>query len=164
MKGKILSLLALFIALSVVGAAIKVPAVVGSVALDAFPALLAAVLLGSGAGAIVAAGGHLVSALFGGMPLGPMHLLVAIEMSLIVFFFGALYRTGKKYIAAFWFVFGNTLLAPLPFLLLMGVGFYIAIVPSLLIGSIINVVVSLLLIPRLTPLFVPSLSEGIMKS
>ena len=37
---KMLSLLALFIALSAVGAAIKIPAVVGSVALDASPALL----------------------------------------------------------------------------------------------------------------------------
>ncbi|MDZ5474217.1 ECF transporter S component [Bacillus sp. 31A1R] len=164
MKVKTLSLLALFIALAVVGAAIKVPAVVGSVALDTFPALLATVLIGSGAGAIVAAGGHLISALFGGMPLGPMHFLVALEMSLIVFFFGALYRKGKKYMAAIWFVLSNTLLAPLPFLFLMGMGFYMAIVPSILIGSLINIVVSFLLIPRVAQFFVPSLLEGTMKS
>jgi len=164
LKRKTLSLLALFIALSVVGASIKIPAIVGSVALDAFPALLAAALLGGGAGALVAGGGHLVSALLGGLPLGPLHIVVAIEMSLLVFIFSRLYHRGRnKYTAAISFVIGNALLAPLPFLFLMGVGFYTAIVPSLMIGSVINVIVSILLIPKLEPFFASSLSERIAK-
>lgn len=53
MNIKKITLLALFIGLSVVGAMIKIPAVVTSVALDAFPALLAAVYFGPLAGGIV---------------------------------------------------------------------------------------------------------------
>src|SRR5699024_11807817 len=56
---KKISLLALFIALSVIGSFIKIPAVVGSIALDAFPALLAVVLIGTTAGAVVAGMGHI---------------------------------------------------------------------------------------------------------
>lgn len=52
MNVKKISTLALLIALSVVGAMIKIPAVVASVSLDSFPALLAGALLGGGAGAI----------------------------------------------------------------------------------------------------------------
>ncbi|MFD1851598.1 hypothetical protein [Oceanobacillus bengalensis] len=40
MGARKMSILALFITLSVIGAAIKVPAILGSVALDSFPALL----------------------------------------------------------------------------------------------------------------------------
>ena len=43
MNTKKMSLLALFVALSIIGAMIKIPAVVGSVALDAFPALVVVV-------------------------------------------------------------------------------------------------------------------------
>lgn len=40
-----MSLIALFIALSVIGAAIKIPAIIGSIALDVFPAILAGAFL-----------------------------------------------------------------------------------------------------------------------
>lgn len=152
LKGKMLSWLALFTALSVVGASIKIPAVVGSVALDVFPALLAAVLIGARPGAIVAAFGHLLSALFGGFPLGPMHILIAGEMAVLVWIFGGLYK-NKRIIASALFVLGNAFAAPLPFIFLMSMGFYVTLVPSLLIGSMINVIIGLLLIPRLSGLF-----------
>jgi len=54
-----MSLLALFIALSVIGASIKSPAVIGSVALDVFPALFSSVLIGKRTGAVVAGLGHM---------------------------------------------------------------------------------------------------------
>ncbi|EIJ79893.1 hypothetical protein PB1_05997 [Bacillus methanolicus PB1] len=142
-------LAALFTALSVVGASIKIPAVIGSIALDSFPALLASVLLGSGAGAFIAALGHLLSALLGGMPLGPFHLLIALEMAVLVWIFGNIYRTGSRKIAGFIFLIGNAFLAPLPFLFIMGKEFFIAILPSLFIGSLFNIAVALLMIPRL---------------
>ncbi|MDR7001818.1 ECF transporter S component [Neobacillus niacini] len=150
--GKMVSWLALFTALSVVGASIKIPAFVDSVALDVFPALLAAALLGGRAGAIAAAFGHLLSAMFGGFPLGPMHLLIAGEMALLVWMFGVLYKKNRI-AASILFVLGNTFAAPLPFIYLMSKSFYLMIVPSLLAGSIINVVIGLVLIPRLSGLF-----------
>lgn len=148
MNIKKVSLLALMIALSAVGASIKIPAVVDSVALDALPALLAAALLGPGAGAITGALGHLLSALIGGFPLGPMHFLIAPEMAVLVWIFGVFYK-NKKILAGLLFIVGNAFVAPIPFIFLMSMGFYIAIVPSLLIGSAINTVLAWILIPRL---------------
>lgn len=136
-------------ALSVVGAMIKIPAIVGSVALDVFPALLASVLFGAGAGAVVGAFGHLLSALIGGFPLGPMHVLIAIEMAVLVWAFGSLYKK-KKLLASIVFIIGNSFVAPLPFVFLMNIGFYLGIVPSLLIGSILNTIIALVAIPRLS--------------
>lgn len=152
MKMQMVSWLAMFTALSAVGAAIKIPAVVGSVALDVFPSLLAAALLGSGPGAIVAAFGHLLSAVLGGFPLGPSHFFIAVEMAVLVWLFGILYKNGKKASATVLFILGNAFVAPIPFIFLMSKEFYLAIVPSLLIGSIINTAITLVAIPRLSSL------------
>jgi hypothetical protein len=158
MSIKKISLLALMIALSAVGASIKIPAIVDSVALDALPALLAAALLGVRAGAITGALGHLLSALIGGFPLGPMHLLIAVEMALLVWIFGVLYNRNKKIVAGLVFVAGNAFVAPIPFIFLMNIGFYTAIVPSLVIGSAINTILALILIPRLS-----SIAQHVLK-
>jgi uncharacterized membrane protein len=163
MKGKMVGWLALFIALSAVGAAIKIPAIVGSVALDAFPSLMAAAFFGGGAGAIVGALGHLLSAMLAGFPLGTMHFLIAVEMAVLVWIFGLLYKNNKKVLASAFFIIGNSFLAPLPFILLMSKGFYLAIVPSLLIGSIINMVVFLFVFPRLSALFKERITKNGVK-
>lgn len=147
MSRRKISLLAVFIGLSVVGSSIKIPAIIGSVALDTFPALLAAAFLGGGAGAVVAGLGHMISAFLGGMPMGPLHIVVAVEMAILAFLFA--YTWKKRWLASSLFVFGNTILAPMPFIFLYDWAFYIALVPSLLIGSIVNTVVALLLIPRI---------------
>ncbi|NWQ41575.1 ECF transporter S component [Bacillus sp. EB106-08-02-XG196] len=163
MKNRKLILLALFTALSAVGAAIKIPAPIGSVAFDVFPALLAAALLGSGAGAIVGALGHLLSALIAGFPLGPLHILIAIEMALLVFIFGVLYKKNKKGTASILFVLANAFAAPLPFIFIMNKAFYFALVPSLLVGSIVNTVIALVAIPRLKALVKQDLIEKDVK-
>lgn len=163
MKGKMVSWLAMLTALSAVGAAIKIPAIVGSIALDIFPALIAAALLGSGAGAIVAAFGHLLSAVIGGFPLGPMHFLIAAEMAVLVWLFGRLYRNSHKVSATVLFILGNSIAAPLPFIFLMNLGFYLAIVPSLLIGSILNTGIAIVVIPRLSSMFLGKLVKNEVK-
>ena len=96
MNIKKISLISLFIALSVAGASIKIPAIVSSVALDMVPALLAGVILGGGPGALIALLGHLLSAFIGGMPLSPFHFMIAVEMALLVWLFAIVYRKGKK--------------------------------------------------------------------
>lgn len=153
MNGKQASILAMFIALSVVGALIKIPAIVGSVAIDLFPALIAAVLLGGRSGALIASFGHLLSALIVGMPLGPFHLLVAAEMAGLVWVFGNLYRGERKILAIMTFIIGNGFIAPLPFLFFVGTGFYTALVPSLVVGSLLNISLAIVLLPRLSLIF-----------
>ncbi|WP_270180073.1 ECF transporter S component [Alkalihalobacillus sp. CinArs1] len=153
MNGKQASILASFIALSVVGALIKVPAIVGSVAFDVFPALIASVLIGSRSGAIIASFGHLLSALIVGLPLGPLHLLIAFEMAALVYLFGKLYRSTNKTWAMVLFILGNAVVAPLPFLFILGSGFYVALIPALFIGSLFNLVLASVLIPRVGAIF-----------
>jgi uncharacterized membrane protein len=149
MSIKKISLISLFIALSVAGASIKIPAIVSSVALDMVPALLGGVMFGSIPGAIIAFVAHLLSALLGGMPLGPFHLLIGLEMAVLVWLFAIFYKKGMRWLASILFIVGNTLVAPLPFLFLMGMGFYLGMLPSLFIGALINTVIALLLAPRL---------------
>lgn len=155
-----LTLIALFIALSVIGAAIKIPAIIGSVALDAFPALLAGAFFGAIPGALVGGFGHMVSALIGGMPLGPLHAIVAVMMALLVYIFAFLFRKGKKTLASVFFVVSNTLIAPFPFIFIMDLAFYMALVPSLFIGSLFNTIIALLLIPRLVTIFEGAYQKG----
>lgn len=148
-----LSLIALFIALTVIGAMIKIPAVIGSVALDIFPSLVIAVLVGNVPGMVVASIGHLISALISGMPLGPLHILVAIEMALIVAIFSIFYKRNQKIFAVIIFLILNGVVAPLPFILLFSLPFYISLVPSLIVGSLLNVMLGIIFIPRLANLF-----------
>ncbi|WP_085991587.1 ECF transporter S component [Oceanobacillus senegalensis] len=163
MNSRKISILALFIALSVVGAATKIPAIIGSVALDAFPALLAGTFFGIGAGAVVGGFGHMVSALIGGMPMGALHVVIAIEMALLVAMFTILIERGKNIFAAIIFVIGNVLLAPAPFIFLFGVEFYMALIPSLFIGSVLNVLVALIVYSRIRPFFVATYFKEEMK-
>ncbi|WP_338471480.1 ECF transporter S component [Niallia sp. XMNu-256] len=149
MNIKKISLISLFIALCVAGASIKIPAVVSSVALDMVPALVGSVMLGSLPGATIAFIGHLLSALFGGMPMGPLHLLVGLEMAALVWLFAIFYKKGYRLLASVLFVTGNTVFAPLPFLFLIGSGFYVGLMPSLFIGSVFNTGIALILAPRL---------------
>lgn len=155
--------MAVFIALTVVGGAIKIPAIIGSVALDSFPAIVAAALLGGIPGAIVGGLGHMVSALIGGMPLGPMHFLIAIEMALLVWVFAYFYHKGSKWTASILLVLGNTFAAPLPFIFLISKAFYVSMVPSLLIASILNTVLAVIVAPRLASIMKPAVAGKFQK-
>ncbi|HBT18450.1 MAG TPA: ECF transporter S component [Clostridiaceae bacterium] len=87
---------ALFVAFSVLGASIKIQ---GSIALDAFPAFLGAILLGPGFGFIIAVVGHLFSAFFSGFPLTVvLHLCTGVLMGLVVYGYGLL----RHYTNRFW--------------------------------------------------------------
>lgn len=141
-------MLALWIALAAIGGILKVPVGFGSIALDSAPAILASLFLGPMAGGLVAGAGHFLSALTGGFPLGPFHLIIALEMAGLTIVFALLYRKSKVCaFIAFWL--GNGLLLPLPFLLLIGQAFYITIAPSLLIGALCNIGVTILVLPKL---------------
>lgn len=89
------TLLVMFISLSVIGSLIKIPFTIGSIALDSAPAVVAAVLLGPTAAAVVASVGHVVSALFGGFPLGPL-LATGVNLAIAVVVSKALQRAWGK--------------------------------------------------------------------
>ena len=146
-----ISAIAIFIALSAVGAMIKIPSPIGSIALDSFPALLAAVILGPVSGAIVAGLGHIISAFIGGMTLGPFHFLIMVEMAVLTWMFSILYINGKKVGAFFLFFISNAFVLALPFAFLISPGFYTLLVPGLTVATAVNVVLAVLLLPRLEP-------------
>ena len=148
MKIRKISVIALFVSLSVVGAYIKIPAPVASVALDIFPALVAGVVIDRKAGALVAGFGHFISAFFGGLPLGIFHLMVAFEMALIVWLFAIIYRS-KPIIASLLFVFLNGVVASIPFIFIISLEFYLTLIPSLTIASAVNVILAVIILPRL---------------
>ncbi|PEL05180.1 ECF transporter S component [Bacillus sp. AFS017336] len=90
-------LLSLFIALSAVLSNIKI---VYSIAFDSLPAFLAAIILSPIAGGIVGALGHLLTAFTSGFPFTiPVHLFIALQMLVIVWIFGVLFKKINKYIA-----------------------------------------------------------------
>ncbi|MFJ7994307.1 ECF transporter S component [Peribacillus frigoritolerans] len=146
-----ISAIAIFIALSAVGAMIKIPSPIGSIALDSFPALLAAVILGPVSGAIVAGLAHIISAFIGGMTLGPFHFLIMVEMAVLTWLFSILYINGKKVGAFFLFFISNAFVLALPFAFLISPGFYTLLVPGLTVAAAVNVVLAVLLLPRLEP-------------
>ena len=97
MNTKRIVLLSLFIALSAVLSNIKIAY---SIAFDSLPAFLAAMMISPIAGGIVGALGHLLTAITSGFPFTvPVHLFIAIQMLVIVWIFGVLFKKMNQYIA-----------------------------------------------------------------
>lgn len=142
-----LALAALFISLSAIGGMIKIPLGIASIALDSMPALVAVLFFSAPLAGTIAAFGHLISALFGGMPLGPFHLIIAIEMWAVVWLFAKLHQAGKRWLKWAAFIIGNGVLAALPFYFLLSPAFFYASVPGLVIAALINAGVAALLMP-----------------
>jgi len=140
-KIKQLTLMGMFIALSAVGAVIKVPSPTGTVALDSAPGFLAALILGPSYGAAATALGHLFTSFFTGFPLTiPIHLIISIEMAI----FAAAFAYFKRFNLPTAVVATSILngfaapasLIPLPG---YGIGFFSAMLFPLIIGSTINI-------------------------
>ncbi|MGB6407054.1 MAG: ECF transporter S component [Planococcus donghaensis] len=148
MTTKKLALAALFISLSAIGGMIKIPLGIASIALDATPALVAVLFFSAPLVGTIAAFGHLISALFGGMPLGPFHLMIAIEMWAVLWLFAKLHHAGKHWLKWLAFIIGNGVVAAIPFYFLLSPAFFYAAVPALLIASLINAAVAALLLPH----------------
>jgi riboflavin transporter len=134
---------AILVALSAVGAFIKLPSPTGTVALDSAPAFVAAAAFSPAEGAIVGALGHMFSALITGFPLGlPIHILVAVSMIVFVFLFGLVARKVNIWVAIpvgiiLNGVGGAALLIPI-----YGLGIFATLVLPLLVGSAINVIIA----------------------
>ena len=135
----------MLIALSAVGALIKIS---GTIALDSMPGFFAALLLGPGAGALVGAFGHLLTALTSGFPMSlPMHLFLMFVMAFVIYVFGITYEKFGNIPA---FIVGVVLNGPFAALLavpaskVLGLPFngwplFSAIILPLILASIVNV-------------------------
>lgn len=88
----------MLIGLSAVGAMIKVS---GSIAFDSMPGFFAALFLGPAEGAVVAALGHLLTAATSGFTMTlPMHIFLIMDMGLIAYLFGVIYKKRGGIIAS----------------------------------------------------------------
>jgi len=156
-------LLAIFIALSAVGANIKI---MGSIAFDSLPAFLAAMLIGGPEGAIVGAVGHLLSAMLAGFPLTlPMHLVIAAEMGAICYLTGWLTRNRRCpiWIASVLAFVLNAFVSPLIVIIWPGLGWAVCLtmLAPLTLASVANVAGAAVLAYALKKPF--SAMEGRMK-
>jgi uncharacterized membrane protein len=145
-KTKMFTLMGLFIALSAVGAFIKVPSPTGTVALDSAPGFLAALLLGPGPGAAAAALGHLFSSLFAGFPMTlPIHIIVALEMAAFAAIYGHIGKINLP-VGVIAVSLLNGIIAPATFIPMpqFGMAFFTAMLIPLLVASSANVTVSAL--------------------
>lgn len=149
MKLRTMTLTALFAALCAVGGFIKIPSGVGSLALDTVPALLAASFLPPIFVGFASMTGHLASAMYAGFPLGPFHVLIAIEMMIVLYVFARLHNAGRHTSKWVFFIIANGLLAPLPFYFLVSPAFFIGAVPAILVATSVNAVVAAVVMPVL---------------
>lgn len=148
LKTKQIVILSMFIALSFVGSYLKIPSPFGTVALDAAPAFLAALILGPIPGAVVAFLGHILTSVNVGMPLSfPIHLLIAIEMAFICLVVGAIYRKGLLILALIIGIVLNGVVAPAFFILIpqFGLPFFTVMLVPLLVGATVNALIAGLL-------------------
>ncbi|MFF2753386.1 ECF transporter S component [Psychrobacillus sp. NPDC058041] len=147
MKLRLLTLAAMFAALCAIGAFVKIPVGIGSAALDTIPALVSAAFLPSvyaGAASMI---GHLSSSLYAGFPLGPLHIIIAGEMFLILFVFTKLHRAGLRIWKWIFFVFANSVLATLPFYWIISPGFFVTVLPEITIATVLNAGIAIVVSP-----------------
>ncbi len=145
----------MLIGLSAVGAMIKVS---GSIAFDSMPGFFAALFLGPVEGAIVASLGHLLTAATSGFPMTlPMHIFLVIEMGLIAYLFGAIYKKRGGIVASVIAIVLNgpvgTLIA-VPLSIIFGLPFsgwalFSALIVPLTLASAANVLLALLVFKAL---------------
>lgn len=145
-SGKTIAIIAIFIALSAVGALIKIPSPIGSIGLDSCPGYFCALAFGGSVGAIVIAIGHLLSAAVVGFPLSiPVHLVIAVLMAAWALVFRLVARKVKKIGLPLAIVVVSLLNSVVTGLLLIPIGgwaLYVANIIPLLVASAVNAIIA----------------------
>ena len=139
------AIMAIFIALSVVGAFIKIPSPIGSIGLDSAPGYFSAVAFGPLIGGIVIAIGHLISGAVVGFPLTiPIHIGIAVGMALIAWVFYILGRKGIIGLIAGVIVCSllNSFALGVLLLPIGGKALYVSMIVPLLVASAVNLVIA----------------------
>ncbi|HWK24257.1 MAG TPA: ECF transporter S component [Ureibacillus sp.] len=150
---RLMVLTALVAAICVIGSFIKVPGVLTTAALDSAPAFISVAFLPPLYSGFAGALGHLATAFTSGFPSGPFHLLIAVEMLIITYIFNVLHHKGFKIAKWVFLIIGNGILSALPFYFLISPAFFIGAVPSLLIATIINAVITMFVLPIIEKVF-----------
>lgn len=149
-KTRKLVIMALFIALSFIGANIKILG--GTIAFDSMSAFLGAMVLGPIYGGIIGFIGHLLTAITSGFPLTmPVHLIIALNMAITMIGVGYTYKYFMKKNSAikdiFVIIVGVILNAPISTAMLvpiLGKGILAMVVP-LAIAALANILLALIL-------------------
>ena len=144
-NNKLLSRLALLVALSAVAAYIPIPSPTGTVALDSAPGYFAVLAFGGGSGALVLGLGHIFSSLKSGFPLGALHLLIALLMAACGLIYAWLYRKFNIVFSSIIAVILNGIGISATLIPILGMGFFAAMTLPLLTGSLINVLAAVIL-------------------
>lgn len=140
---KQLALMAIFIALSAVGALIKIPSPVGTIGLDSAPGFFAALAFGYLEGITVISIGHLLTAAVVGFPLSiPVHILIAIQMALWAVSFRWANRKFGIITAVIAAILLNGVISSFTMLPISGMGAVLGVMPFLVIGSAINIIIA----------------------
>lgn len=146
-------LTALIAAICVIGSFIKVPGFITTAALDSAPAFLSIAFLPPLFSGLVGGIGHLATAFTSGFPFGPLHIVIAIEMFIIVYIFNVLHSKGFNILKWLFLIVANGILSAIPFYFLISPGFFIGALPSLLVATIINVVITMIAMPIISKVF-----------
>lgn len=145
---KTITVVAMLIALSAVGALIKV---FNTVAFDSMPGYFAALYLGSGYGALVIGLGHMLTAITSGFPLGiTIHLYIAVQMAIFAYLFRFFHQKFNIYIAIIITTILNGPISALLFVPIFGWGFFVGWVLPLTIASFINIFLASLVYKGMT--------------
>lgn len=146
MKTKKLIITALFIAISFIGANIKIA---GTIAFDSMAGFLAALMLGPSYGALVGALGHLLTAATSGFPLTiPVHMIIMLDMAVTMALFEITYKyaskINKKAAVILSSIIGVLINGPISVFMLipiMGKG-VLAFLPVLTIAALLNIIIA----------------------
>ncbi|MDW7674503.1 MAG: ECF transporter S component [Bacillota bacterium] len=140
---KTLVRMAMFIAMSGIGAMIKIPSPTGTVALDSAAGFYVALALGFKEAAIVAALGHMFSGLTVGFSLTlPLHILIAVQMAFYVIAFRWIVDKFNLVVGVIGATILNGVLAPALFIPFFGTPFFVAMVIPLTVASFINILLA----------------------
>lgn len=149
-----LTLTAMVAAICAVGAVIKIPSFVSSAALDSAPAFLSVAFLSPVLAGVAGLIGHLITALTSGFQLGPLHLIIAAEMFIVVWLFGVMHKKGMH----FWkwpvALILNGVIAPLPFYFIINPAFFWGSLASIFMATVINLLIVAVVRPILSKVFV----------
>ncbi|HXL04966.1 MAG TPA: ECF transporter S component [Bacillota bacterium] len=135
--------MAIFVALSAVGALIKIPSPTGTVALDSCPGYFSAIAFGWLEGGIVAAIGHIFTAATTGFPLSvPVHILIAAEMAVFAAAFWWINKKAGIVPAIIAATLLNGIVASFLMVPIGGMGLALGLLVPLLVGSAVNVIIA----------------------
>ncbi|MFJ7405670.1 MULTISPECIES: ECF transporter S component [unclassified Lysinibacillus] len=149
-----ITLTAMVAAICAVGAVIKIPSFVSTAALDSAPAFLSVVFLSPVLAGVAGLIGHVITAMTSGFPFGPLHIIIAIEMFIVVWIFGVMHKRGMH----FWkwpvALILNGVIAPIPFYFIISPAFFWGSLASIFMAAVINLIIVAVVMPILSKVFV----------